>query len=114
MPMKKSIVIMFAGAVAAAGISGPAAAISRYNSTALSCGKIHGILASQGAAILRYPSKRNPSLTLYDRYVRSEMQCGSHEILEPVTIPSASGQCQVLHCIQAPDNCDEIADPLCR
>ena len=114
MRMNKVVVAAFSGVVAAISLSGQAQAISRYNSTALSCGKIHGILDSEGAAILRYPSKRNASVTLYDRYVRSEMQCGSHEILEPVTIPSASGQCQVLHCIRAPDNCDEIADPLCH
>ena len=45
----------------------PAAAIARYQSEALDCGQAQAILEREGAAIFRYRSKRNPSLTLYDR-----------------------------------------------
>lgn len=95
-------------------IASNAAAISRYNSPGLSCEKLHGILASEGAAVFRYPSTRVKGLMLYDRYVRNDFYCDPHQIAERVTIPSANGECPVLHCIQAPDPCDDIMAPLCR
>jgi hypothetical protein len=115
--LKGQIMSKFAVAASAlvlAMSAGEAAAISRYNSPGLSCQRLHGILAAQGAAVLRYPSTRTKGLTLYDRYVRSEAYCDPHQIVERVTIPSADGECPVLHCIQAPDPCDDIMAPLCR
>ena len=92
----------------------PASAISRYNSPGLSCARIHDILASERAAVFRYPSTRVRNLTLYDRYVRNSSYCDPHQISERVTIPCKDGDCPVLHCIQAPDPCDDIFAPLCR
>ena len=84
----------------------PAAAINRYNSESLGCGEIRSIIASEGAAILRYPSSRKPSLTLYDRYVQNGSYCASHEVIERVRIPSANANgCMVNHCISGGD-CD--------
>lgn len=103
-----------AAALAATLAASEAGAISRYNSTGMSCERIHGILASQKAAIFRYPSKRVANLPLYDRYVRSEAYCGPHQVAEEVTIPSANGQCPVLHCIQEPDPCDDLFSAFCR
>jgi hypothetical protein len=91
-----------------------AGAISRYNSTGMSCERALGILDREKAAIFRYPSKRVANLPLYDRYVRSGAYCGPHEVTEAVTIPSATGQCRVLHCIPEPDPCDELLSPFCR
>lgn len=103
-----------AAALAATLTASEADAISRYNSTGMSCERIHGILAREKAAIFRYPSTRVANLPLYDRYVRSEGYCGPHQVAEQVTIPSASGQCPVLHCIQEPDPCDDLFSVFCR
>lgn len=91
-----------------------ASAISRYTSTGMSCERIQGILRSERAAIFRYPSKRVANLQLYDRYVRSGAFCGPHQIPENVTIPSANGECPVLHCIDEPDPCDSLFLEVCR
>lgn len=100
--------------LAATFSAGSAGAISRYNSPGLSCQRIHGIIASESAAILRYPSDHVKGLTLYDRYVRNENYCDSNQIAERVTIPSKTGECPVLHCIPRPDPCDDILSPRCR
>lgn len=107
---------MFAtvAAVAASLVASEASAISRYNSTNLSCERIQNILATQKAAIFRYPSKRVANLPLYDRYVRNGSYCDTNQVTEEVTIPSANGQCPVLHCIQQPDPCDDIFSVFCR
>lgn len=101
-------------ALSLAFIAGDAAAISRYNSPGLSCQRLHGVLATEGAAVFRYPSTRVKGLVLYDRYVRNGSYCDPHQITERVTIPSADGECPMLHCIQAPDPCDDIMAPFCR
>ncbi|MCD2177227.1 hypothetical protein [Rhizobium sp. C1] len=101
-------------ALAASLAAGEAGAISRYNSTGMRCERIQGILAREKAAIFRYPSKRVANLPLYDRYVRSGAYCGPHQVPEEVTIPSANGQCPVLHCIDEPDPCDDIFSVFCR
>ena len=46
-----------------------AQAIERYNSQAMSCASVQATIRADGAAIMRYASKSNPSLTLFDRYV---------------------------------------------
>lgn len=84
----------------------PAQAISRYQSTGMSCAAIQDVISKQTAAIMRYPSKRVPGLVLYDRYVKNGNYCDSGEVTETVTIPSRDGQCPVYHCIEAPDPCD--------
>jgi hypothetical protein len=84
-----------AAAFAVTLAAGQAGAISRYNSSGMSCERI-------------------ANLPLYDRYVRSEAYCGPHQVAEEVTIPSANGQCPVLHCIQEPDPCDDLFSVFCR
>ena len=58
-----------------------AQAISRYNSSSMSCAEVQATVRGEGAAILRYRSTRNPSLQLYGRYV-SDRRSGL-----PVSIP---------------------------
>ncbi len=78
-----------------------AQAISRHQSTRLSCDAVHAIIEAEGAAIMRYPSRRNPSLTLYDRYVRHTGYCASGEYAKLDTIPTADAPaCPVLKCFQ--------------
>jgi hypothetical protein len=79
----------------------PAHAISRYESRSLTCGEAQAIVASEGAAILRYQSERNPSLTLYDRYVRNRAFCQPTEVTKYDWIPTADTRsCPVLTCEQ--------------
>lgn len=87
----------------------PANAISRYNTNKMTCEQVHSALQREGAAVLRYPSKRNPSLTLYDRYVSSRYACDRHQVLERVSVPTKNtNNCPVLHCIPRPDPCDSL------
>ena len=82
-----------------------ASAISRYTALQHSCGDIQSIIEQQGAAIFRYPSPRKNGLTLYDRYVRNDRFCTSHQVTERVLIPSSdNNRCPVRRCVTA--NCD--------
>ncbi|MCR4266022.1 hypothetical protein [Nitratireductor sp. ZSWI3] len=79
--------------------TGQAEAISRYNSTAMSCSSVQARIAREGAAIMRYRSQRNPSLTLYDRYVANEYLCPAGHIAVRAHIPTAdTPSCPVLRC----------------
>ena len=99
--MRKIVVL----AILAASASS-ADAISRYSAREHSCGAIQSIIRNQGAAIFRYPSPRKKGITLYDRYVRNDMFCASHQITERVLIPSSDNdRCPVRRCITA--DCDE-------
>ncbi len=94
----------------------PSAAISRYHSPSLSCDEIKSRIADERAVILRYPGKRNPALTVYDRYVASASMCDSHQTTERMSIPASdTDRCRVLHCVTAPDRCDGVSGgPGCR
>lgn len=80
-------------------ISAPANAINRYDTTGMSCNRIQSVLESEHSAILRYPSSRNPSLTLYDRYVSTSQYCGPGSRASITTVPSSdSKMCRVHIC----------------
>jgi hypothetical protein len=90
-----------------------ASAISRYSALDHSCGDIQSIIEQQGAAIFRYPSPRKNGLTLYDRYVRNDMFCASHQVTERVLIPSRDNKsCPVRHCVT--NDCDNFGGCLLR
>jgi hypothetical protein len=77
----------------------PASAINRYNSEKMSCSQVQATIKSEGAAIMRYHSKANPSLQLYDRYVRNGSYCNWNEAAVPAWIPSRDdGSCFVRKC----------------
>ncbi|MBW8636546.1 hypothetical protein K1W69_05025 [Hoeflea sp. WL0058] len=82
--MKRTVVL----AICAATIAMPAHALSRYDSTRLSCARIQEILKSEGAAVLRYPSPRIPALTLYDTYAFHSGYCGYDQYAKPSYVPS--------------------------
>lgn len=74
-----------------------AAAISRYNTTSLSCSSIKSKIRSQGAVILRWTSKSgNPN---YNRFVRNASFCNPGQTTTSKTVPSASGNCRVPYCV---------------
>ncbi|MEX0344048.1 MAG: hypothetical protein AB3N20_03930 [Rhizobiaceae bacterium] len=75
-------------------------AISRHNSQSLSCDSIHAIIEAEGAAIMRYQSRRNPGLTLFDRYVRNGAFCDTEKYPVAASIPAAdTDRCVVYRCI---------------
>lgn len=96
----KKVLIVIATVVAAT----PALAISRYNTPGMACESIRNILRSEGAAVLRYPSKNKAGLTLYDRYVRSSDQCSIDEYADRAVVPSKDNpNCPVLRCERLPE-----------
>jgi hypothetical protein len=77
----------------------PANAIERVNANRLSCAGVQTKLIQNGAAILRYSSKRNPNITLYDRYVGDSRYCQSNEIGKWANVPAKDTRsCQVIAC----------------
>lgn len=86
-------------ALAAAMLAAPAHAISRYNSQGMSCGQVQAAVQREGAVILRYRSARNPSLTLYDRYVSGGRFCAVGEVAVGSSVPTRDDRsCYVLKC----------------
>ncbi len=87
-------------------LAAEAEAISRYNSTSMSCANIKAALRNEGAAILRYRSTRNPSLPLYGRYVSDRRYCNFDEAAETAFVPAADTRsCLVRECVQVdPDD----------
>ncbi|WP_353645014.1 hypothetical protein [Mesorhizobium sp. WSM2239] len=81
-------------------IAAEAQAISRYNSTSMSCAEVQARVRGEGAAILRYRSTRNPSLPLYGRYVSDRRYCNHNEVAETAFVPAADTKsCLVRECI---------------
>jgi hypothetical protein len=83
--------------------SGTAEAISRYQSTSMSCAAARSLVAREGAVIFRYPSARNPGLTLYDRFVAHGGFCSFGEYAGAKAVPTTSGSCTLLACLQISD-----------
>lgn len=82
-------------------VSGDASAISRYNSKSVTCHQAHELIASQGAVIFRYPSKRNPGLTLYNRFVAHAGKCAFGEQPALQSVPTADrSSCRLIFCSQ--------------
>ncbi len=77
----------------------PVQAAPRVQTITKSCVSIQTTLIENGAAILRYPAKRNPSLTLYDRYVGDSRFCQSNEIGKWASVPAKDTRsCRVIAC----------------
>ena len=82
-------------------ISVEALAQSRHDISSMSCERVQSILNSEGSAVLRYRSPRNPSLPLYDVYVASRRSCGFKMNSLASTVYVAGGQpCRVRKCVR--------------
>ncbi|TIS87429.1 hypothetical protein [Mesorhizobium sp.] len=80
-------------------VAAEAQAISRYDPTRMSCGRVQATIAREGAVILRYPSGRVPGLPLYDRYVQTHQFCNMGEVTARASVPSADTRsCTVYKC----------------
>jgi len=76
-----------------------AQAISRYNSTSLTCASIKSKISSEGAVILRWQSPRNPGNTLFGRYVANDNYCDLNKVTETAYVPAADRRsCSVYLC----------------
>lgn len=92
---------VLAATLVALTVATPAGAISRYNAWTMSCGEAKSLIRSQGAVILRYRSARNPSLSLYDRFVSDGRFCQAGEQTEPASVATAdTNSCPVRKCVQ--------------
>lgn len=95
---KNLLGLLVVGLIAASATH--ALAISRVNTHGKSCAAVKSIIASEGAVILRYPSKQDASRTLYDRYVRDRHSCQLGQVTERATVPTADNPtCRVERCI---------------
>jgi hypothetical protein len=82
--------------------TGVASAVSRYQTTSMSCARVQQALNSDGTAILRYPAPDNPSLVLFDRYVRDRTFCRSSQRADVTSVPAADTRnCKVRKCVRA-------------
>ena len=87
--------VVIAATLAAA--AGPAHAISRIETTKTDCSAIRATLIREGAAILRYTSKRG--LPIYDRYVSSSLMCESPSVGVWARVPARdTNSCRVIRC----------------
>lgn len=80
----------------------PAHAVSRYNSQGMSCDTARSRIADEGAVILRYKSKNNPSLTLFDRYVAGDQYCAAGQYAKFSPVPTSdNASCMLALCADA-------------
>jgi hypothetical protein len=83
-------------------VAGDASAISRYDVGNKSCAEVQGIVLQQGAAIIRWRSKRT-SMTLYDRFVRDRRWCYADQTTDVRRVPTVDGSCPMLKCVEIDD-----------
>lgn len=81
-------------------IAAEAQAISRYNSTSMSCARLQGTVRSEGAVILRWVSPTS-GVQRYDRFVSDDRFCPAEQEAWITTVPSSDNKsCRVYHCRQ--------------
>ncbi|MBL8584853.1 MAG: hypothetical protein JNL61_21815 [Rhizobiaceae bacterium] len=75
-------------------------AISRLESTSLACEDLRAKVREEGAVILRFNSKKDPSIELYERFVRDSRYCEYVERAKTTYVPAAdTDSCRVFHCV---------------
>lgn len=95
----RTFIKVLAVAAGLALFSTDADAISRYNSTSMSCAAIKAKVRAAGAVILRWSSPQNTGNTLFGRFVANNNYCSSGELLVRASVPSADRKsCTVYEC----------------
>lgn len=85
-------------AVGLAMSAADAQAISRYDSTGMSCAQAQGAVQNEGAVILRWKSPTS-GVQRYDRFVRNDGFCAAGEEASLTTVPTADARsCPVYNC----------------
>lgn len=75
---------------------------NRYDIDGMTCEQVQALLQSEGAATLRYQSKRVIGLPVYDRYVRNRQYCDMDQITSRTGIPTADKKyCAVFKCVES-------------
>lgn len=97
----KNLAVIFVAFILSTGL---AHAISRYQSTSMSCEAARSTVDREGAVVFRYPSARVPGLTLYDRFVSHGGYCSFNEYAGARSIPTADGSCTLLACRQTDED----------
>jgi len=95
----KSRILLNAGltALGLALASTGAHAISRYNSTSMTCAAIWSAIGNEGAVILRWTQA--PNIQRYNRFVAGDGFCDPGERALPANVPSADrASCPVREC----------------
>ena len=96
-PVRKMLPLVAVLAATMAATVSSANAISRIQTTKNDCSAIRSTLIREGAAILRYTSKRG--LPLYDRYVSSSLLCESPSVGVWARVPARdTNACRVIRC----------------
>lgn len=73
-------------------------AVSRYNSTSMSCAKVQQTIRSEGAALLRWVSPTS-GVQRYDRFVRDDSFCQVSFETKLTSVPAAdTPSCRVYNC----------------
>jgi hypothetical protein len=86
-------------------VSFDAFAIQRYTSTSMSCNEVRATIRRDGAALMRYMSKRVPGLPLHGRYVVDDRFCDMGEYADRAWIRAAdTDSCPVRECKPFEDN----------
>lgn len=69
------------------------------------CGQVRSIINTNGAAIVRWQSPRDPRVRLHERFVASRAFCDSEQIVAITYIPTAdAGACPVFECRESQTN----------
>ena len=80
-------------------IASQAHAISRYQSTGMSCDEVRSVISEEGAVILRWQSKTVANLPRFDRFVSDSRFCSSNEITAFASVPTSDSRaCTVKKC----------------
>lgn len=86
----------------------PALAISRYNSMSMTCAEAKAVINRERAVIMRYPARRTPNMTLYDRYVADSNACDNGYYAEQDYLPTKDrASCPVYICRPTTDLDDD-------
>ncbi|WP_378949665.1 hypothetical protein [Mesorhizobium sp. ANAO-SY3R2] len=81
-------------------LSVEAEAISRYNSTSMSCAQAQRAVRNEGAVILRWKSPGS-GVQRYDRFVRNDGFCEAGEEANITSVPTSDAKsCPVYNCKQ--------------
>lgn len=83
-------------------LAGESLAISRYETANKSCRELRAIVLREGAAILRWRSRRT-GIVLYDRFVRNMDFCPAGQITDGSSVPAADGSCWLPKCVEPED-----------
>ncbi len=77
-----------------------AAADLRLNPTTMTCRQVQSTIAQHGAVVLRYPSRSNPNLPIFDRYVANTSHCKYMQVMSRGVPTRDNPACPVRTCRQ--------------